>query len=217
MNLYELPIEILLNILNALSAQDLLSISETCQYMRELSKDEHLWKCLLDSTYNIKVKLFCELNWHCNFVVACNEFKLSSSQKNMFSSIKMLCPKVIETMKNIKQFDEYTLVPEIRLTGERDEPKIMSLDDVVITYWMYKNSTNKSDSFVGIIDTTRMGKSTLHIKNGVLYASGHRGYPFDQQLLRNLRTTGTLVQQNNEYTEYTLYLTKPRLCSIVSC
>ena len=215
MDLYVLPIEILLNILSNLCDRDLLHVSVTCNYMRLLSMDEHLWKNLLNLTYDINLKLSPDSSWYNNYIRAYNKYKLSSSQKLLLNRAFASFPTLIQNLKNVKPFKHYTYIPEFTPLLTRDPPRIMVLNHVVISYWLYTKRQDKNDYFVGFIDTKVMGKSTLYIKDEVLYASGHRGCPFTSKQLNELITTGTLIQEVDDSTEYTIYLTEKQLRSVV--
>lgn len=206
MDLYNLPPEIISDISQYLSLDQLLNICQTSKYGYQVCRDDYLWKSLLNTRYNITSKPKT-LSWYEYFIEVYNSAQLTTTQFEILRKVNELFPKEIQFLKFLKNYDSYSLTQTI---GRRRTQT--PLTSVVITYNVNDYRSEDTYAFVGVIDVDRLSKSPLLIDSGGnLLSSGYRGYTLTPEQLHILKDTGVLTQKDPEQIQYTVELTRLQL------
>lgn len=118
MEFYDLPIEIIFEILGYVSLKDVCNISNISQYGRELCKNDYIWKDLTNKFYYINHRINEDDTWYRNFI----DMYITPQQLQILKDLNNESPAHMELLKHLRYCDTYkgTNLDEIIVTLKRD-------------------------------------------------------------------------------------------------
>lgn len=196
MDLYNLPYEVLFNILVNLSAQQLISICTISTYGREICSDETLWKRLIYDKYGVREKIQEDKSWYDNYVYIATLFK--PQELEIILKLKQLSPNHLEYLKLLSYYDsfEYTKNMDVNF---KIEPKTIPLQSVIVDIEQSNINPEEYKIYIYSLGSNYVKWDTfyyINIQNTHLVSNGYI-YPSSTYRHRLItRTYGEIITDN---------------------
>ena len=209
-NLYNLPYEVLLNILTHLSQKELSTVSRVSKYILEIYKDDYLWKVYIQNKYCVGTKIFKDKTWRDNFMYILCIF--TPKQLEILNKINTLSPKHIDLLRQLTQ---YTLYPEqsVDIANGQVYNYTAPLDKVIVWVSQSKKYPNFRKRYLLAPHSRRNGSYLeLSIENSKLLTN--IAYNFSITITSSLYKNGSEITQDNDTIYYIVALTRQQLSCI---
>ena len=215
-----LPDEITVDILSYMRLRELISMSETCTYMRKMCHDEFIWKRLSKQIYGMYQKVHCHKLWYYNFTYIYTRHKFTPTQVQVLKEILNTSPNSVSFIQKIHKHNTYIY---------DTTPHEQSLTHVVISIRYNKCIPRKDmyDTFLSTCDGKYVSIGVLrrhstylwkiltgkHDINGKLQVKYIDNY-MNKEDIKILTQCGSLVKDYGSINTSLIYITRQQLHSI---
>lgn len=207
MDLYNLPYEVLFNILNNISHEQLINICLTSQCGRYICKDEYLWQRFIYDTYGVRNKLQPEESWYDNFVYITTLF--TPQQLHILQYMYNISPALIKNLKLLNNYTEYNQPPGHDEWGSTTQP----LTDIIL--WLSKSKIYSTlhQRYILTPHTTEEN-AAVKLMPGKDELVTDRSHVFGSIPKTTLNNTGSTIVSNRNNTCYIVKLNRKQLSAI---
>lgn len=201
MDVYDLPYEVLYNILANLSDSQLTNICISSKYGYDICRDELLWRKLIHDKYDVVEKIQVDKSWYHNYVYITTLFK--KEQLEVINKLRQISPAKFELLMTLHNYTQY-----FNILSNQD-----STLDTVVVYVEQSNNPFDYDSDILSPNTTYKILYSLTIKNNDLISD--RFTYADTSVARILQKNKVFIStSDNNKTYYYAVLNKQQLSAL---